>query len=171
MPELLRGSAASGNSVPGQSATFETETCVVFDLSVGWFCLKIVERSVEARKESSELCGEPAGVQLTHSRVAQAKAAATVCSGTAKHWLCDAGRQGFCSSCRFPLTVPCCVCKRPALQPRAGDSNNVAKAWTCPVPEKFRLFRNSATGEAWGQWLNPRTFQKAHEPAAAAGPM
>ena len=103
MPELLRGSAASGNSVPGQSATFETETCVVFDLSVGWFCLKIVERSVEARKESSELCGEPAGVQLTHSRVAQAKAAATVCSGTAKHWICDAGRQGVLQLLPFPF--------------------------------------------------------------------
>ena len=42
-----------------------------FGLFVGWFCLKIVEHcgSVEARKESSELCGEPAGVQLTHSGV------------------------------------------------------------------------------------------------------
>ena len=30
MPMLLQGSAASGNSVPGQSATFETETCLVF---------------------------------------------------------------------------------------------------------------------------------------------
>ena len=55
--------------------------------------MKIVEHcgSVEARKESSELCGEPAGVQLTHSGVAHEKAAARICSGTAKHWLCDPG--------------------------------------------------------------------------------